>query len=173
MPSEQGLLSPLTHCEAEAWTLPTLCPPVQWQDSHENPQTAQPQCSATWQTRLWMAASLNTLHPIAHNIPAAHQLRQEQCVWNGHGPRPSFCRAQAALPRGRRGMEQGEQHRPNHLLIPHKASRNVIFACNLSQMHCAVCPPHAHPTCLSPTAGTARGSSSSFTQSHFGSVSVP
>lgn len=61
---------------------------------------------------------------------------------------------------GIQGMEQGEQHRPNHLLIPHKASKNVIFACNLSRMHCAVCPPHAHPTCLSPTVGTARGSSS-------------
>lgn len=160
--------------------------------------TAQPWCSAPWWIRQWMALSchlLNTFYPIAHGIPTAlqHQLGQEQCspqcAWDGHG-HPILPPAEtpgsprdASPPWGTRGMEQGERHRPNHLLIPTKASEkkdgqvrkpNTFFACYLPRTRICGAAQGAHPAHppASPRSRTARGRGISFSQSHFRSVSV-
>lgn len=74
---------------------------------------------------------LNTFYPVAHSIPTALQFGQEQCSprcsWDGHGPPilpPAETLGSPKDPnpaRGTQGMEQGEQHCPNHLPIPTQA----------------------------------------------------
>lgn len=158
-------VSPLT------WTILTLCPPVQWQDSHEGCQTAQPQCSAT---RLWTAPSLNTFHPIAHNIPAAHELRQEQCSVCGMamGPVPPSAEPRQPCP-GDPGDGAGGAASPKP--PPNSTQgfkKSNFFLQSVSNALCSLPTPRT-PHLPLPNSRDCTWQQQQFTQSHFGSVSVP
>lgn len=88
-----------------------------------------------------------TQHPNSSPAPAqTGAVQLPVCVGRPWPPHPSSCR-NPRQPQGCqpcRGTEQGEQHHPNHFLIPTKASEkkdgqvrkpNTFFACSLPQMH--------------------------------------